>query len=190
MVASNTHVQLNDQVGSRSNAQGTMLRQIAISFLIAAPFLGAGAYGFARSELPIWAALVVFLVGVLLAVVGLVSVGRVIPPLSLVSGEELLVSRHPTMRPAFARMVLSAPFSVGAWYMFEFTLTPLRVPVSALSGWPILVLQGLQALPAKPAHHLHSHRPAGGTAVPFPVVKHQGDPRGQNHFHLGIAQLF
>lgn len=124
MVASNTQVQINAQVGSRSNAQGTMLRKIAISFLIAAPFLGAGAYRFARSELPIWAASVVFLVGVLLAVVGLVSVGRVIPPLSLVSGEELLVSRHPTMRPAFARMVLSAPFSVGAWYMFEFTLTP------------------------------------------------------------------
>jgi len=70
MVASNTQVQINAQVGSRSNAQGTMLRKIAISFLISAPFLGAGAYGFARSELPIWAASVVFLVGVLLAFLG------------------------------------------------------------------------------------------------------------------------
>ena len=128
MVASNTQVRINAQVGSRTSSQGTMFRKIIISFLIAAPFLGAGAYEFAGSELPNWASSVVFLVGALLAVVGLVSVDRVIPPLSLVAGEDLLVSRHPTMRPAFARMILSAPFIVGAWYLFEFTLTPYVFP--------------------------------------------------------------
>ena len=128
MAASNTQVQVNAQIGSRTSSQGSMLRKIVISFLIGAPFLAAGGYGFAGSELPEWASSVVFLVGVLLVFVGLVSVGRVIPPLSLVQGEELLVSRHPTMRPAFARMILSVPFFAGAWYLFEFTLAPYVFP--------------------------------------------------------------
>lgn len=115
MAASETE---KPRIAASTNGQGTMLRKIVISVLIAAPFLAVGGYGFVESELSEWASSVVFMVGVLLAFVGLVSVGRVIPPLSLVAGEELLVSRHPTMRPAFARMIFSVPFFAGAWYLF------------------------------------------------------------------------
>lgn len=107
---------------------GTLTRKIGISLLIAGPFLIAGGYGFVASELPGWASTVIFLVGVLLAFVGLVSVGRVIPPLSLVDGEDLLVSRRPTMKPAFARMIVSVPLFAAAWWLFEFTLSPYIFP--------------------------------------------------------------
>ena len=112
----------------QSKPHGALLRRTAVSILIAGPFLAAGAYGFFESEFPGWASTVIFFVGVLLAFVALISIGRVIPPLSLVEGEGLLVSRHPTMKPAFARMVMSIPFFVGAWWLFEFTLAPYVAP--------------------------------------------------------------
>ena len=46
----------------------------------------------------------------------------------MVEGEELPVSRHPTMKPAFAHMVLSLPFFAGAWYLFELTEAPYVYP--------------------------------------------------------------
>ena len=114
--------------GSRADSGWTFPKKIAVSLLIAGPFLAAGGYGFVESEFPSWASTVIFAVGVLLAFGGLLSVGRVLPPLSLVEGEELLVSRHPTMKPAFARMVMSIPFFAGAWWLFEFTLSPYVFP--------------------------------------------------------------
>lgn len=108
----------------QSNSHWAMAKKTAVSVLIAGPFLIAGGYGFIESEFPAWASTVIFAVGVVLAFVGLLSIGRVIPPLAVVEGEELLVSRHPTMKPAFARMVLSVPLFGGAWWLFEFTTTP------------------------------------------------------------------
>ncbi len=111
-----------------SQPQGTMLKKSAVTVLIAGPFLAAGGYGFYESEFSAWASTVVFGVGVLLAFVALISIGRVIPALSLVEGEDLLVSRRPTMKPAFAHMVISMPFFGAAWYLFEFTLAPYVAP--------------------------------------------------------------
>ena len=39
------------------------------------------------------------------------------------------MSRHPTMKPAFARMVLSVPFFIGAGWLYEFTLVPYVYPI-------------------------------------------------------------
>ena len=111
-----------------SKPQGTLLRKTVVSIIIAGPFLAAGGYGFFDSKFPDWASTVIFCVGLLLAFVALVSIGRVIPPPSLVDGEGLLVSRRPTMKPAFARMIMSVPFFVGAWWLFEFTVSPYVYP--------------------------------------------------------------
>ena len=103
-------------------------KKIALGALIAGPFLAAGGYGIVESDLPAWASGVFLMVGLFLAAVVLISVGRVIPPLALVEGEQLMVSRNPTMKPAFARMALSIPFFAGAWWVFEFTLAPYVYP--------------------------------------------------------------
>ena len=112
----------------RPNTLSSRFRKIAASTLIAGPFLAAGGYGITESDVPGWASGVFLLVGFFLATIALISIGRVIPPLALVEGEELLVSRHPTMKPAFARMVLSTPFFAGAAWLFEYTLVPYVFP--------------------------------------------------------------
>ena len=113
----------------RPQAKSGPIKKIAASLLISGPFFVAGGYGITESELPGWATGVFLLVGLFLAAVVLISVGRVFPPLTLVEGEQLMVSRHPTMKPAFARMALSIPFFAGAWWLFEYTLVPYVFPV-------------------------------------------------------------
>ena len=112
----------------RPDAQSGVFKKIVVSLLIAGPFLVAGGYGITESDLPGWASGAFLIAGLFLASIALVSVGRVIPPLALVEGEQLLVSRHPTMKPAFARTFLSIPFLAGSWWLFEFTLVPYVFP--------------------------------------------------------------
>ena len=112
----------------RPEVQSGLLKKIAVSTLIAGPFLAAGGYGVTQSDIPGWASGVFLLVGLFLAALALISVGRVFPPLTLVEGEQFMVSRHPTMKPAFARMTMSIPVFAGAWWLFEFTLTPYVFP--------------------------------------------------------------
>jgi len=112
----------------RPNAQAGLFKKTAVSLLIGGPFLVAGGYGVTETDFPGWASGVLLIVGLFLSVVPLISIGRVIPPLALVQGEQLLVSRHPTMKPAFARMIMSVPFFAGAWWLFEFTLVPYVFP--------------------------------------------------------------
>ena len=112
----------------RPDARSGLIKKTAASLLISGPFLVAGGYGITESDLPAWAAGVFLLVGFFLAAVALISIGRVFPPLALVEGEQLMVSRRPTMKPAFARMALSIPFFSGALWLFEFTLVPYVFP--------------------------------------------------------------
>ena len=111
-----------------SGAQSGLLKKTAATLLIAGPFFAAGGIGLTEADFPPWASGVFLIVGLLLATLALISVGRVIPPLSLVEGEQLLVSRHPTMRPAFARMLMSVPFYAGAWWLFDYTVVPYIYP--------------------------------------------------------------
>ena len=112
----------------RPEPRSGLIKKTAASLIISGPFFVAGGYGITEPDLPVWAARVFLLVGLFLAAVALVSVSRVFPPLALVEDEQLMVSRHPTMKPAFARMALSIPFFAGAWWLFEFTLTPYVFP--------------------------------------------------------------
>jgi hypothetical protein len=112
----------------RPEPRSGLIKKTAASLLISGPFFVAGGFGITESGLPGWAAGVLLIVGLLLATVALISVGRVFPPLTLVESEQLLVSRHPTMKPAFARMAVSIPFFAGAWWLFEFTLVPYVFP--------------------------------------------------------------
>ena len=112
----------------RPEARSGLIKKTAASLLISGPFFAAGGYGVTESDLPGWATGVFLLVGLFLAAVALISVGRVFPPLALVDDEQLMVSRRPTMKPAFARMTLSIPFFAGAWWLFEITLVPYVYP--------------------------------------------------------------
>ena len=94
-----------------------LLRRLIVSALIAVPFLLAGVYGFAIGDFQPWASITILLVGAGLMVLGLyMSLTGVVPSPPLVPGEQQLVTRHPAQRPAYARMIFSIPFFLGALY--------------------------------------------------------------------------
>ena len=71
----------------------------------------------------------VLLVGLALGFVWFyMNITGIVPTPSLVAGERILVTRHPTMKPAFARVMRSIPFFVVAAYLFEFTEAPYVYP--------------------------------------------------------------
>ena len=63
----------------RADGQSGPFKKIAVAVLIAGPFLAAGGYGITESDLPGWASGVLLLVGIFLATLAMISVGRVIP---------------------------------------------------------------------------------------------------------------
>jgi uncharacterized membrane protein YdbT with pleckstrin-like domain len=52
----------------------------------------------------------------------------VAPTPTMVSDERLIILRHPTMKPAYARMIWSIPFIVAAGYLLQFTEQPYVFP--------------------------------------------------------------
>ena len=106
-----------------------MVRRLLVSAIIAGPFLLGGVYGFTVGEFPEWASLVVLLVGALLMCVGLyMSFSGIVPSPSLLPGESQLEMRHPTMKPAYARMLFSLPFFLAVGYLAFFTVLPYVYP--------------------------------------------------------------
>ena len=111
------------------NAYLALVRRLLVSAIIAGPFLLGGAYGFTVGEFPPWASLVILLVGALLMCTGLyMSFTGVVPSPSLLPGESQLEMRHPTMKPAYARMAFSVPFFAVVSYLALLTELPYVYP--------------------------------------------------------------
>ena len=73
------------------------------------------------TDVAAWAALLITLVGALLVGGGIYfSLLGSTPRLDLMPGERTLVLRHPSVKPPFARMMLSLPFFAGAGYFLIF----------------------------------------------------------------------
>jgi hypothetical protein len=106
-----------------------LLKRLGVSVIMAGPFILAGVYGAQDPEFPRWASAVVLLVGLALGSAGFyMSITGIVPAPNLVAGERILVTRHPTMKPAFARMMMSIPFFLVAAYLFELTEVPYVFP--------------------------------------------------------------
>ena len=106
-----------------------LLRRLLVSALIAVPFLLAGVYGFVIGDFPPWASVTILLVGAALMILGLyMSLTGVVPSSPLVPGERQLVMRRPAQKPAYARIIFSIPFFLGALYMLGFTELPYVYP--------------------------------------------------------------
>ncbi len=102
--------------------------RLVVSVLVGFPFFAVGMFGLINDDLSDQASLVVLLVGGLMVLVGVYVTVISRPNLNLMPGEEALVFRHPSMRPAFARMAMSLPFLAAAGYMLEFTTLPYVYP--------------------------------------------------------------
>ena len=137
-------------VGSRigSNLIIGLIRRLLVSTILATPFLLFGVYGLLTQSqgieflqgfqgvegaevatIPLWASVVILVVGGSLMAIGLyMSLAGIAPSPPLVAGETEIVMRYPTMKPAYARMLASTPFFIGAGYMAVATLLPYVYP--------------------------------------------------------------
>ncbi len=101
----------------------------AMSLLAGSPFVVAGVLLMVDSEFSPWAARGILLVGLLIVFGGMyLSVVGTHPRLDLLPGERTLALRHPSMKPAYARIILSLPFFAGAGYLLWFTNLPYIYP--------------------------------------------------------------
>jgi len=99
------------------------------SIVIAFPLLLAGGYGIMDPAFPKLVAVVVLVLGAGLLCLGFyMGLAGIAPEPTMVSDERLIIQRHPTMKPAYARMVWSIPFIVAAGYLLEFTQQPYIFP--------------------------------------------------------------
>ena len=125
-----------------------LVRRLLVSAVLATPFLLFGVYGLLTQTqdnelfqkfqavegvevvvIPIWASFVILVVGGALMAIGLyMSLAGIAPSPPMVGDEQELVMRHPTMKPAYARMILSLPFFLAAGYMVVATQVPYVYP--------------------------------------------------------------
>ncbi len=91
-----------------------MATRVLVNVLVALPFFAVGVVGLARDDLPDDASAAVPSIGALVVLVGLYVSVLSRPWLSLMPNEETLELRHPSMKPAFARIVMSVPFFLAS----------------------------------------------------------------------------
>jgi len=118
------------QVPSEIRGISTFIVKFIVNLLVSLPFLVFAAYGLlladpeAKADL-LLPSLVCGGIGAFLLVTGFVLGFLASFPMPLlVKGETELIMRHPTMRPAYFRMVVSIPFFGLAGYMFFMTASP------------------------------------------------------------------
>ena len=109
----------------------TFFRKLFINLVVSLPFLLFGIYGFLINPeaIPIYASAICLGVGGFLLVIGFtLSFLASFPMPMLVEGEKELILRHPTMRPAYTRMIISVPFFGIAGYFALATSYPYVYP--------------------------------------------------------------
>jgi len=103
--------------------------RLLVTIMIAFPFLLAGGYGILDPAFPELVAIVCLLLGAGLMCLGFyMGLAGIAPEPTIVSDERLIIQRHPTMKPAYARMIWSIPFVVAAGYLLQFTEQPYIFP--------------------------------------------------------------
>ena len=114
--------------GKRAFDPALFLLRIATNLGIGLPFYTGGIFGLMNEELSDEASWVILLVGTLVVLVGFYVSVMSRPRLVLLPGENELVMRHPSMKPAVARMAMSLPFFAAAVYLIDYTGLPYVYP--------------------------------------------------------------
>ena len=120
-----------------------ILANVVMSVLLSGPFFVLGILLIIGSSGPEFLAPAVLLVGVAILAVGLyVSCSAIAPEPPLQETETELTRRHPSMKPAYARMVASLPFLGCAAYLLESTSMPYIYPFVVFLVGMYLFFQG------------------------------------------------
>jgi hypothetical protein len=130
----------NEDIPAEIRGVSTFIVKTLVNLLVSLPFIGFAIYGLiiAPADIPIYASLVCGGIGGFLLITGFfLGFLASFPMPMLVQGEKELIMRHPTMRPAYVRMLISIPFFAGAGYLFFVTLSPYVYPfvVGLIGFW-------------------------------------------------------
>lgn len=121
--------------------------EVAVNSLVGLPFFAAGAFGLVddgmSSQAPGWASWAVIAVGAAMVMVGFYVSALSRPRLNPMPGENVLEMRYPSMKPAYARMVMSVPLFAAAGYLLWFTLLPYVYPFIPFMAGVYLYLRGV-----------------------------------------------
>ena len=121
-----------------------ILSNVLISALLSGPFLVLGGLLVIDSGELSGLSLAGLLVGLGILGIGLyVSCSAVAPEPPLQETETELARRHPSMKPAYARMIVSLPFLACAGYLLESTNLPYVYPFILFLIGMYLFFQGL-----------------------------------------------
>ena len=117
---------------------------VLISALLSGPFLVLGGLIiFDNGELNVLS-LAIIIIGLAILGIGLyVSCSAVAPEPPLQETETELARRHPSMKPAYARMIVSLPFLACAGYLLDSTNLPYVYPFILFLIGMYLFFQGL-----------------------------------------------
>lgn len=124
-----------------------MLLGAAVNLLAVSPFFAAGILGLLRSgqagQPPIWASwAIIGFVGVVMVIFGIIFVFSR-PQLDLIQGEDPLAVRRPSVKPAFAWIMMSVPFFAAAGFLVWFTFVEYLWPFLLFLCGTWLYLRGV-----------------------------------------------
>ncbi|MEG3582468.1 MAG: hypothetical protein VX359_05845 [Chloroflexota bacterium] len=103
-----------------------IMMRMFIAFIVSVPIIGLGGYlifaSSTEANVPMWTGPVTVGTGLTLLVFGfyMTAVGA-FPQPNLGNGEEVKIERHPTMKPAYARITLSIPLFIITAFLYGFT---------------------------------------------------------------------
>ena len=118
---------------------------MAVNLVVGMPFFAVGIYGLTDPELSRLAYLFIssIVIGALLAIVGIYLSVLSRPRLTLMGNEELRALRHPSLKPAFAQIVMSIPLFALAGGLLAFTEYAYVFPFAPFVVAVFLYFQGV-----------------------------------------------
>ena len=153
--------------------------RMALAVLSGLPLFAAGLVLYFSADLAAWASVAIIAVGVIVIAVGLYfNFSASSLRLELLPGEKPLALRHPSIKPAFAQMMMSLPFFAAAGYLLLFTGQSYAVYYFVLFLVAVyLYFRGVFRYWVN--HHttycvtnhraVHSHRFAGQNVIEIPI---------------------
>ena len=103
--------------------------RLIICAILSSPFFISGGLAFLDPSVPFLLRGMVLCVGFVIMALGpYMSLSGVEPTPNLASGEQQIIVRHPSPKPAYARVLMSIPFIIATGYLFTFTEYPYVYP--------------------------------------------------------------
>ena len=119
--------------------------RLAANIALGLPFFLMGAFGITLTDLSDLSLifLAILILGAAIVLIGFYGSVLTRPNPTLMPDEHIQELRHPSMKPAMARIAMSVPFFLAAGYMMAFTYLPYVFPFAIFLVGLFLYLRGV-----------------------------------------------